>query len=124
MLSFTVTDNKGRYVTGLKPSDFKITEDGIDQKLVTFGEGNKPPVEVMSDGTARPILAAPGEGVHGGYGIVCWHQRVRAVRYEQLHVSRVCVLRRMPLRTLCVAPTRPIRWRSIRSAAIFRARRR
>jgi len=44
VLSFTVTDNKGRYVTGLKPSDFKITEDGIEQKLVTFGEGNKPPV--------------------------------------------------------------------------------
>lgn len=62
VLSFTVTDNKGRYVTGLKPSDFKITEDGIDQKLVTFGEGNKPPVEVLSDGTARPILAVPVEG--------------------------------------------------------------
>jgi len=63
VLSFTVTDNKGRYVTGLKPSDFKITEDGIEQKLVTFGEGNKPPVQLMDDGTARPILATGGDGV-------------------------------------------------------------
>jgi len=62
VLSFTVTDNKGHYVTGLKPSDFKITEDGIEQKLVTFGEGNKPPVQLMNDGTARPILATGSEG--------------------------------------------------------------
>jgi Ca-activated chloride channel homolog len=61
VLSFTVTDNKGRYVTGLKPNDFKITEDGIEQKLVTFGEGNQPPMQVQPDGSTRPLVAAPGE---------------------------------------------------------------
>ena len=56
VLSFTITDNKGKYVTDLKPSDFKILEDGIPQKLSTFSEGNKPPVEVASDGTTKPIV--------------------------------------------------------------------
>jgi VWFA-related protein len=56
VLSFTITDNKGKYVTDLKPSDFRILEDGIPQKLSTFSEGNKPPVEVASDGTTKPIV--------------------------------------------------------------------
>jgi Ca-activated chloride channel family protein len=56
VLSFTITDNKGHYVNGLKPSDFRILEDGIPQKLTTFSEGNKPPVEVAPDGTFKPIV--------------------------------------------------------------------
>jgi Ca-activated chloride channel family protein len=41
-LNVAVTDNKGNYVTGLHPQDFEITEDGIKQKIATFGEGNEP----------------------------------------------------------------------------------
>lgn len=55
VLSFQVTDNKGHYVNGLKPKDFRILEDGIRQKLSTFGEGSNPPVQVAEDGTMRPI---------------------------------------------------------------------
>jgi len=63
VLSFTITDNKGHYVNGLKPSDFKILEDGIPQKLSTFSEGNKPPVEIAPDGSVKPIiLDATGAG--------------------------------------------------------------
>ncbi|MCP5114442.1 MAG: VWA domain-containing protein [bacterium] len=54
--SFTVLDNKGRYVNGLKPQDLRILEDGIEQKVATFSEGNEPPVEVLSDGTTRPLI--------------------------------------------------------------------
>ena len=57
VLSFTVTDSKGHYINGLKPSDFKVTEDGIAQKINTFGEGNKPPLQVLDDGTTRPLNA-------------------------------------------------------------------
>ncbi len=64
--SFTVTDNKGKYITGLQPKDFKITEDGIAQKLNTFAEGNKPPVQVMEDGTTRRIVGAPGTAAPAG----------------------------------------------------------
>lgn len=59
VLSFTVTDGKGRYITGLKPKDFRVTEDGIAQKINTFGEGNRPPVQVLDDGTSRPLIT-PG----------------------------------------------------------------
>jgi Ca-activated chloride channel homolog len=57
VLGFTVTDSKGRYQTGLKPKDFRILEDGIVQRISTFGEGNKPPVQVLEDGSTQPILA-------------------------------------------------------------------
>src|SRR6202795_1930749 len=40
-LNVAVMDSKGNYVTGLKPSDFEVTEDGIPQKVATFGEGNE-----------------------------------------------------------------------------------
>jgi len=56
VLSFTVTDSKGRYINGLKHADFRILEDGIVQKVATFAEGNKPPLQVMDDGSTRPIL--------------------------------------------------------------------
>jgi VWFA-related protein len=46
-LNVAVTDNKGNYVTGLKPSDFVINEDGISQKLAFFGEGNGPTMSLV-----------------------------------------------------------------------------
>src|ERR1039458_10052420 len=56
VLSFTVEDGRGRYINGLKPSDFKVLEDGINQKISTFAEGNKPPMQVMADGTLKPMV--------------------------------------------------------------------
>src|SRR5438552_8148985 len=41
-LNVAVTDGKGNYVTGLRPQDFAITEDGIHEKIATFAEGNEP----------------------------------------------------------------------------------
>src|SRR6266446_2088095 len=40
-LNVAVMDQKGNYVTGLRPSDFVVTEDGISQKVAIFGEGNE-----------------------------------------------------------------------------------
>jgi Ca-activated chloride channel family protein len=68
VLSFTVTDNKGKYVNGLKPSDFRIMEDGIKEKLSTFSEGNRPAMEILDDGTMKP--AVPAEGPDGAEKIV------------------------------------------------------
>ncbi len=39
-LNVAVTDNKGKYVTGLRPQDFIIAEDGIPEEIATYGEGN------------------------------------------------------------------------------------
>jgi VWFA-related protein len=63
VLSFTVTDSKGHYSNGLKPSDFRLTEDAIAQKINTFGEGNKPPVQVLDNGTVRPLMASVDGGI-------------------------------------------------------------
>src|SRR5450432_533620 len=41
-LNVAVTDSKGNYITGLKPTDFVISEDGIVEKLASFEEGNGP----------------------------------------------------------------------------------
>ncbi|MDQ6663246.1 MAG: VWA domain-containing protein, partial [Acidobacteriota bacterium] len=60
VFDFTVTDGKGHYINGLKPGDFKVTEDGILEKLSTFAEGNKQAMEVMADGSLRPLITQPG----------------------------------------------------------------
>ena len=66
--SFTVTDEKGRYVKGLKPKDIRILEDGIVQKIATFAEGNEPPVEVLEDGSTRPLIITPSRDRVDGSG--------------------------------------------------------
>jgi Ca-activated chloride channel family protein len=65
VLSFQVTNNKGNYVNGLKPKDFKILEDGIPQKVSTFAEGSKPPVQVAEDGTMRAVESSPESKAEG-----------------------------------------------------------
>jgi VWFA-related protein len=52
-LNVAVMDRKGNYVTGLRPSDFVVTEDGIAQKVATFGEGNEATRRVTSNGPDR-----------------------------------------------------------------------
>lgn len=65
VLTFQVTDNKGRYINGLKHSDFRITEDGIQQKMNTFAEGNRAPSLIAEDGTAKPMVINPEEREKG-----------------------------------------------------------
>ncbi len=65
VLSFTITDNKGHYINGLQPKDFRILEDGIPQKLSSFAEGNKPPLEVQADGSMRPMQITEQVKVEG-----------------------------------------------------------
>lgn len=47
-LNVAVIDRKGNYVTGLRPSDFEIVEDTIQQKLATFEEGNQGPIMLVN----------------------------------------------------------------------------
>lgn len=49
-LNVAVTDNKGKYITGLRPEDFVIAEDGIPESIARFGEGNE---------TVRAVPNAP-----------------------------------------------------------------
>jgi Ca-activated chloride channel family protein len=51
VVTFTVTDSKGRYVNGLHLEDLRVQEDGVVQKIVAFTEGNESRV--------RPVQAPP-----------------------------------------------------------------
>jgi len=51
-LNVAVTDNKGDYISGLKPEDFVVVDDGIPQKIATFGEGNERTRRI--EGAAEP----------------------------------------------------------------------
>ena len=59
-LNVAVTDGKGNYVTGLKPTDFQITEDTIPEKIAFFGEGNGPARSVVDieQSQGKPLDAA------------------------------------------------------------------
>jgi len=59
-LNVAVTDKNGHYITGLRPKDFAIAEDGILEKTATFAEGNEPARslrELGEDSSAPPSLA-------------------------------------------------------------------
>jgi len=64
VLSFTVFDQKGHYVNGLKPKDFKILEDAIPQKIATFAEGDRPPMQVLASGDMQPMPRAAANPVN------------------------------------------------------------
>jgi len=58
-LNVAVTDGKGNYITGLRPSDFAISEDKISQNVATFEEGNEAPRIITPTGGASPVASAP-----------------------------------------------------------------
>jgi Ca-activated chloride channel family protein len=58
-LNVAVTDNKGNYDTGLKPTDFVISEDGISEKISTFEEGNGPTVRLLGGPAPKAASDAP-----------------------------------------------------------------
>jgi Ca-activated chloride channel homolog len=51
-LNVAVMDHRGHYITGLRPSNFRVSEDGIAQKIAIFGEG---------DEAVRTLIDIPGE---------------------------------------------------------------
>src|SRR5215472_8892209 len=53
-LNVAITDNKGKYVTGLPPGDFTILEDGIPQKVATFAEGSEPTLKLDENAKTNP----------------------------------------------------------------------
>lgn len=68
-LDVAVTNKKGDYITGLRPWNFEIYEDGIREKLATFGEENEAPRSVTEFGrdtaAVRPLAAKGESGGHG-----------------------------------------------------------
>ncbi|HZP17653.1 MAG TPA: VWA domain-containing protein [Terriglobales bacterium] len=64
-LNVAVTDNKGNYVTGLGPQDFLVNEDGIAERIATFGEGDEPTrrvVDVSPDNNTPGVVSGQKPG--------------------------------------------------------------
>jgi len=51
LLTFTVTDSKGKYINGLRSEDIRVREDGVVQEIVAFTEGD--------DSRIQPFQALP-----------------------------------------------------------------
>jgi Ca-activated chloride channel family protein len=70
-LNVAVTDKNGNYITGLRPKDFAIVEDGISEKTATFAEGNEPARslrDLAEDSSAAPNLAKqPGDAADSSF---------------------------------------------------------
>jgi len=54
-LNVAVTDKDGNYITGLRPKDFTVVEDGIAEKVATFAEGNEPVLRVVEPAEAETL---------------------------------------------------------------------
>jgi VWFA-related protein len=67
VLDVAVTDDKGNYITDLRPKDFAVFEDGIPQKVASFGEENRAqprpvdgsPQAISADGTNPASATSP-----------------------------------------------------------------
>jgi Ca-activated chloride channel homolog len=66
-LNVAVTDEKGNYVTTLRPSDFEVEEDGISQKVATFEEGNEGQQNVLEAGQDSAKPAGPAADPAGDH---------------------------------------------------------
>lgn len=57
-LNVAVTDSRGKYITGLKPGEFSVAEDGISQSMAMFAEGDNAPrrlSEVAAETAAKDV---------------------------------------------------------------------
>jgi Ca-activated chloride channel homolog len=61
-LNVAVTDKNGNYITGLRPKDFAILEDGILEKAATFAEGDEP-ARSLSEFAEQDSSAVPSGGL-------------------------------------------------------------
>ena len=61
MLNVAVTDQRGRYIQGLRPEHFRITEDGVQQTIASFGEGNVAPRRITRTGVRPGRVAGEAE---------------------------------------------------------------
>lgn len=82
-LNVAVTDKKGNYITGLKPENFVVSEDKIQEKIASFDEGGAPgggaedgnqqgsaTKETASGAGPAPSASAGGEGAGAESSVV------------------------------------------------------
>ncbi len=67
-LNVAVTDRSGHYMTGLRPQDFVVSEDGIAEGIAMFGEGNQSARALLGVSPPGGTASASGDasGVDAG----------------------------------------------------------
>ena len=76
VLTFSVTNEKDKYISGLIPSNLRILEDGVPQRIATFAEGSQPAIRLLespggSAGTNVFILFDTSNRMYQTYPYAC-----------------------------------------------------
>ena len=74
MVTCNVTDNKGKHVAGLTAGDLRVTEDGIQQNIVAFGEAGAPGTRLSSEipeGASVFVLLDSSDAMYKGFVYAC-----------------------------------------------------
>lgn len=50
VVTLSVRDSKGKPVSGLQPTDLRVFEDGVLQKIASFSEGSRPAIQLVDHG--------------------------------------------------------------------------
>lgn len=72
--------DRTRYIHGLVPSDFRVFEDRILQKITTLAEGGKTPVQVSDDGATWPLVDPKAAREFGKPGL---DLTIRGLQHQQ-----------------------------------------
>ena len=64
-VNVAVTDSKGNYVRDLKPENFVVIEDNIQEKLATFEEGHDSPRIVLNSAAGSGAASGGGSSMPG-----------------------------------------------------------
>ena len=67
VVSFTVTDGHGNYVTGLKPNDIRLTEDDVAQRISAFNEAQRHVENGCSAGNSVYVLLDTSNCMYEGF---------------------------------------------------------
>jgi Ca-activated chloride channel family protein len=79
-LDVLVTDTEGRFVSGLKPNDFEVLEEGVPQQLSFFSPGRTPVTVVVlldSSASVRSDMLAIQKAAHRFIGKLASGDRAR-----------------------------------------------
>jgi hypothetical protein len=68
-----VTDRKGHFITDLKASDFRVFEDGVEQKLTFFTTHEDATPDLLQPDTGKEPAPHPSEGESAAPPLEDWN---------------------------------------------------
>ncbi len=89
LVPIVVTDHDGHHVTGLTQGDFKVFEDGVEQKITAFSveSSGLPPAGVTGTGEPAPTAAVIASSASRPQGARAAVRRTYLICIDTLHTS-------------------------------------